>query len=274
MKTIKRLEIATTGAIVVAGGLLAGTAFAQAPETAYPAWVTRLAQQLGKTEADVYQEARAAHEQLLDQAVRDGRITEDQAQALRERFEQAGLANGPMYDGRGPQGPQLQGPHHLGPFGPQAAPGAPPAQGPRGPRLNGPLHQGPQGPMVGTGAGYQYDGRAGFGSVDRGPAMIAAFLGIQPQDLYQAHLDGKSLATIAAEQGKTRDELKAFLLARQAANLDAAVQAGRLTADEAAQLVAQQAQRVDEQIDQAGPVVGRRGQQAGARDGSQPWWAQ
>ena len=64
MKTIKRLGIATTGAVVIAGGLLAGTAFAQTPETAYPAWVTRLAQQQGKTEAETNELADEVEEQI------------------------------------------------------------------------------------------------------------------------------------------------------------------------------------------------------------------
>ncbi len=109
----------------------------------------------------------------------------------------------------------------------------------------------------------------GLAPADRGPEQLAAFLGLTAEDLQAAHQAGKSLADIAAEQGKTREQVTAYLLARQQASLDAAVQAGWLTPEQAAERQQLRAQNIDRLLDGTGPI----GPQRGARAAGQPWWA-
>jgi len=66
--------------------------------------------------------------------------------------------------------------------------------------------------------------------VERGKAL-ADFLGLQPKDLKAQLQQGKSLAQIAQAQGKTVDQLKAFISGQAKTKLDAAVTAGKLTQD-------------------------------------------
>ncbi|MBI2766922.1 MAG: hypothetical protein HYX53_13555 [Chloroflexi bacterium] len=81
----------------------------------------------------------------------------------------------------------------------------------------------------------QKPGRFGFGLFPGGKNLdaVAGFLGITT-DVLKSELGGKTLAQEAQAHGKTRDELKAFLIAENAKEIDAAVAAGKLTADQAA----------------------------------------
>lgn len=62
-------------------------------------------------------------------------------------------------------------------------------------------------------------------------AGVAQFLGMQPKDLAAELKQGKSLAQVAQEKGKTVDQLKAYITQQAKARLDAQVQAGKLTQD-------------------------------------------
>jgi hypothetical protein len=64
--------------------------------------------------------------------------------------------------------------------------------------------------------------------VEAGKAL-ADFLGVAPKDLKAQLKQGKSLAQIAQAQGKTVDQLKAYLRGQAKTKLDAAVAAGKLT---------------------------------------------
>lgn len=69
-------------------------------------------------------------------------------------------------------------------------------------------------------------GRALFG-MDRDLTNdIAEFIGITPRELVSELRQGSSLAEIAEAHGKTRDELKSFLLERAEARIDALIDAG------------------------------------------------
>jgi hypothetical protein len=78
---------------------------------------------------------------------------------------------------------------------------------------------------------------------------LAQFLGAQRADLRMAQRVGKSLAQFAQERGKTREQLKAFLLDQQGARLDRRVQVGRLTRQGADLRLADFASRLDRRID-------------------------
>ncbi len=62
---------------------------------------------------------------------------------------------------------------------------------------------------------------------------LAGFLGMNTSDLLNELRSGKSLAQIAQEHGKSRDELKNFLTQQFNQAVDQLVQQGRLTQDQA-----------------------------------------
>lgn len=70
----------------------------------------------------------------------------------------------------------------------------------------------------------------GLERVEAGKAL-AGFLGLQPKNLKAQLQQGKSLAQIAQAQGKTVDQLKAYINAQAKTQLDAAVAAGKLAQD-------------------------------------------
>jgi hypothetical protein len=89
-------------------------------------------------------------------------------------------------------------------------------------RFNGGM-KGPGGMMGGVVFQGRGKFRVGVAGVD--PQAIADFLGLTTEQV-KADLDaGQSLAQIAVAQGKTRDELKAFLVAQATTAIDAAIDA-------------------------------------------------
>jgi sulfite reductase beta subunit-like hemoprotein len=70
-----------------------------------------------------------------------------------------------------------------------------------------------------------------------------------PEQLRAEFQAGKSLAQIAEAKGISRDTLKTKLLEARKAQLDAAVAAGRITAEQAQQIAARQAANIDKMLD-------------------------
>jgi hypothetical protein len=85
------------------------------------------------------------------------------------------------------------------------------------------------------------------------PEEIAEFVGLEPRELGRALGDGQTLAQIALAHGKSRDELKAFLLAEAKEYLDADVAAGRLTRARADDALQQLTDDLDAIVDRVGP---------------------
>lgn len=85
-------------------------------------------------------------------------------------------------------------------------------------------------------------------------ADLATFLGVQPQELRQAVASGKSLAAFAAEKGKSRDDVKAFLTTRERTRLAAAVTAGRITQAQSDQRLTRFTSQIDQLIDRTAPA--------------------
>lgn len=96
---------------------------------------------------------------------------------------------------------------------------------------------------------------------------VAGFLGLPPQDLRAQLGAGKSLAQIAQEKGKSRDDLKTFLTNATRTRLSAAVTAGRLTQAQADQMLAKMTANLDQMIDRAAKP-GQRGK--GGRGNQRP----
>ena len=98
----------------------------------------------------------------------------------------------------------------------------------------------------------------------QGPGQaIASILGMTPQELRTEFQAGKSLAQIAEAKGVSRETLKAKLLEPRQARLDAAVAAGRMTAEQAQQAAARMSANVDRMLD-ATPGQRRQPRPAGS----------
>lgn len=134
---------------------------------------------------------------MVDQALADGKITEEEAANIRQRIESGdGFFFGPF--GHGHHG---HGPHF--------------------------------------GFGYEL-------------GDVADFLGITQANLRTALQDGQSLTQLAEANGKTRDELKAYLVSEVQDQLDQAVENGRITQDEADTKLANATEHIDTLIDREG----------------------
>ena len=101
----------------------------------------------------------------------------------------------------------------------------------------------------GSRGGHGRHGGHGGGFSSTNTAEIATFLGTDEATLRTELEGGKTLATVAEEAGKSRDELKAFLTAEMTASLTEKVAAGDITQEEADAKVADAIADLDERID-------------------------
>jgi hypothetical protein len=82
----------------------------------------------------------------------------------------------------------------------------------------------------------------------------AAYLGLTPAELRAQLESGKTLAQVAAEQGKSVDGLKAAILAGAKTDLDAAVAAGKITAAQEQKMLADLESHIDDLVNGVGLV--------------------
>ena len=127
-------------------------------------------------------------------------------------------------------------------------------------------------------AGLPADGR-GFpgGPGHRGPGgfgfgldAAATAIGITPEQL-KTELPGKSLAQVAQAHGKTANDVATALKNQANQQIDQAVTAGRLTADQANTRKQQIDQRIDQMVNQVMPQGGPRGFGRGGFEGRGPF---
>jgi polyhydroxyalkanoate synthesis regulator phasin len=170
----------------------------QQREAMHQAYLNALAGRLG---ISVDQLQAAMKQSLINQAVSEGKLTQEQASRMIQAIQ----------DGKGPGHPGM---------------------GQRGQRP-GPRGQG------------QGQGQRGPG----GPQVVADLLGMTPEQLRTELQSGKSLAQVAEANGVSRDTLKAKMLDAQKARLDAAVAAGRITAEQAQQRMSQMSANIDKMLD-------------------------
>lgn len=174
-------------AAFLAGGVVLGRTFADTPTptptpTKPPAaslwqdWLNRVARILGVTTDRLTEAFKQAGRETVQQAVQEGKLTQDQANRILQRIDQGQFFVGPFF-GKG-------------------------------------------GPAV------HFDLRRHFDA-------LAGFLGMNTADLMNELRSGKSLAQIAQEHGKSRDDLKNFLTQQFNQAIDQLVQQGRLTQDQA-----------------------------------------
>lgn len=182
----------------------------------HDAYLNALAGRLGLSVDQLKAAMQQSHIDLINQAVTEGKLTQEQADR-RIQAIQSGQFPGPM----GPGGPGMRGQGQRGP----GMRGQGPGQGQRGPGM-------PGGPRQGTGG-----------------QEVAAILGMTPQELRTEMQSGKSLAQVAEAKGVSRDTLKAKLLELHKTRVDAAVAAGKLTAEQAQQLTERATANIDRMLD-------------------------
>lgn len=156
----------------------------------------RLADELGISVDDLRQAMSNVALDLVDQAVADGRITEDEAADIRERIASGDF---PFFFGR-----------------------------------------------------HQFHGGPGLCLGRYAVSEVAEFLGIEPATVLDGLQNGQSLAQIAEANGKTRDELKNYLLDELTDKVNQAVENGRITQERADEILANAPDRIDQQIDREG----------------------
>jgi hypothetical protein len=161
------------------------------------AFIANVAKRLGVTTAALEDALKGARIDQVDEALNDGKITQEQADAAKERIESG--------EGRG--------------FG------------------------------FGPGPGRHGFGHHGFGDRGMGLDAAAAYLGLTADELRTELRSGKSLATIAGEQGKSVNGLKAALLKDATTKLDEAVAAGRITEDQKAAMLERLTERIDAMVE-------------------------
>lgn len=173
-----------------------------------------LARDKGKSVNGLEDALRDAVREDADQAVDDGLLTKEQSDRLVQKFSSAIDALVEKGVGLGPGFDKRAPGFELGPpmpFERKVIPGAPPA--------------------------------ANFMEI------AADYLGIDAADVRKAARDGKSLADLAKENGKSADGLKDALRDAVREDADQAVDDGMLTKEQANELVDKFAKAVDELVD-------------------------
>ena len=127
------------------------------------------------------------------------------------------------------------------------------------------LHTPGTGMMQQPGMGYGLRGPAGAMAERRGgmawagqPDAVGALLGMTEAQIQAERQDGKSLAQIAAEKGKSKETLVSTILSAKKAILDGQVSAGSLSQAQADAMYANMQQRVTVMVDRTdvGPGCG------------------
>jgi polyhydroxyalkanoate synthesis regulator phasin len=237
---IAALAILIVGTALIGGGI--GLAVAQGEDTPVQSFLGRVADKLGIGEDELRSAVTEAEQDIIDEQVAEGKLSEEQGEALKERIENGDLL--------GPRG---------GPLGALA----------EGDRVRDRLcdrvfdcireH-------VCNGASDCVDGRVR----DYTAEAAATVLNMEREELLDELRDGKTMAEVAEEQGMPVEEFTAAMLAQVRQELDASVAEGELTEEQADAIF----ERVEENIDrivnaQAGPL-GRYSRGPGAFGGPCP----
>jgi hypothetical protein len=177
----------------------------------------------------------AAEDSQLDQAVKDGKLTQEQADAIKARRAKDGNVLG---------GPGAGGPH--GGVGGAGSPGF--GRGIGGPGL-----------MFKIGPG---------GALD----AAAAALGLQRADLISKLRDGKSIADVAKDQNKSLDDVKKAITDGVTKELDQAVTDKKLTSDQRDKILKELDEHLDDLVTRTPPKGGPRFDKQGHAAGAPRHW--
>jgi len=183
-RTRKALAIGIAALAVIGGG---GAAIAASGDPSSPgrSFFDSVARHLGISSQKLEDATKAAAIDQVDAALEAGKLTQEEADALKERIQSGDFPPffGPVFG------------HKLGPD-------------------------------------FDRHGPPPFFFGEK-LSSAAEYLGLSEADLRTKLNDGKTLAQIAAEQGKSVAGLKAAMLKGTKANLDELVQDGKLTQEEA-----------------------------------------
>jgi hypothetical protein len=157
----------------------------------------------------------AAEDSQLDQAVKDGKLTQEQADAVKAHRAKDGTVLG---------GPGVGGPHG----GPGGHPGF--GVGPGGPGLRF---------KIGPG-----------GAID----AAATALGLKREDLLSKLRDGTSIADVAKDQGKSLDDVKKAITDGVTKELDQAVTDKKLTGDQRDKVLKELSEHLDDLVNRTPPT--------------------
>lgn len=200
MNRFWKIGLAVAAVLILAVGAVGFVSAQTDHEVLGSDFVARLAEKLGITQEELQTAIDETQLDMVDDAVADDKLTEDQAERIRDRIE----------SGEG-----------LFPFG-------------------------------GFGRGFALGRSIGYLSARLDD--VADFLGMDTSDLRDAVADGQSLAQIAEEQGKSADDLKAFLLSQVEERLAEAVENGRITQERADEILENAPDRIDDLISQEGGI--------------------
>ena len=185
MRAKRSIAIGGLAATLVGGGA-ALAARSDDPDKAEQAIIGDAAERLGVSAAELEDALAKAEDAQLDQAVKDGKLTKEQADAIKERRKESGRVLGI------PGGPRFE--HH--------------GFGERGLRFRG-------------------------GPLDD----VADAIGISVRKLFSELRDGKTIAQVAKDHGKSLDDVRAAVKAATEKRLDADVKDGRLTRKQADEIL-------------------------------------
>ena len=202
------------GALAVVAVVSGGAAYAatrdDSPQARSQAIVDDAAGTLGVDPAKLSDALKQALQKQVDAQVTAGKLTQEQADAIKKS-----IADGtrPIFGG-GPGGFDK----HF-------------------------RHGGP-----GFGHGERFGGPRGLFGLAAGVEELTTYLGLEPAELRTQLRSGKSLADIAKAQGKTVDGLKAAITDAATKRLDAAVTAGKLTAEQKQKMLDALAEHIDDVV--------------------------
>jgi len=207
----RRLAI---GVVAVAATAFAGGAYAATKDSnanTRQAFLNDVAKRLHVTPAQLTSALEGSELDQLNAAVASGKLTQAQADALKQRIQQGHVLLGAL-------GLFRAGPRFLPPFGPGAK-----LRGSFAPRPF-PL------PARPPGAPVPFPAAPGLLAPVGGPMLApVAYLGLTQAQLFKDLSSGKSLAQIAKARGKSTAGLKAAMIASIKSKLDKAVASKMLT---------------------------------------------
>jgi hypothetical protein len=226
---VKRYMIVSAAVLAAgagAGGAIAASSGDDAKKTEQSV-LDDAAKRLNVTPEALRSALGAAEDAQLDQSVKDGKITQAQADAIKAERARAGRVLGGPGAGGGPGGGWRHG-------------------------------HGPGGP----------GGRGAGGPVTLDAAATA--LGLKAADLRTKLEAGKSIADVAKDQAKDIAAVKSAIKDAVTKQLDAGVTAGRLTAAQRTEELAELDQHLDDLVNRTPPKGGARGAGAARHPGRTP----
>lgn len=240
---VKRNVVLATAA-VAAAGLAGGGAYAATQGSAKPsrqAFLSDVAHRLGIPESKLAAAVKAAEIDQLQRAVKEGRLTQAEADAIAKRIQR----RGPGWLGIGPR-----------PFGHRGFAPLPGAPGPGAPGPGAPGLQLP-GPPGALGA--------------KGPFVTAAsYLGLTRAQLITKLRSGQTLAQIARANNKSVSGLERTLTGAAKSRLDRAVRDGRITGAEEKQILGDLSARIQDEVNGQLPRLDHPRFRPGAFEGPAP----